>query len=404
MRKLAQALQRRAAAGPQHVGTTAACPGLWSCAVEPPRDPLALAQLLLGLIDDGRRTATYKLAVLLALIDCCALNTDAHGRAPEQVSTHTLARRVVELYWPQVRPYPALAAGPGVLRQTSQPRALTVDAVLELRLLADSAGASTPASAEQAVPTAYAAAVRAVELNLVRMPLGRLQRPSGFSEAAGNPYPRFLYDDSEFHDRATSRQLQEHPLAVRLEPGVGDWLVSLAGLLRPLLELHWARDIARYNRASLPEDRLRDFLFGADRVGLARMRPGLLEAQAGRCFYCNGPLRAGSIDVDHFVPWSRVPNDGLQNLVLTDRTCNSSKNDHFAGVTLLERWATRPTGVLRELSSDMSWPLQREESHRIARGLYTRLPDGTPLWDSPGVFTVADRSRLRDALQLLDLP
>lgn len=32
-------------------------------------DALAFAQLLLNLLDEGRRTATYKLAVLLALID-----------------------------------------------------------------------------------------------------------------------------------------------------------------------------------------------------------------------------------------------------------------------------------------------------------------------------------------------
>jgi hypothetical protein len=45
-------------------------------------DPLEFTQLLLTLIDEGRRTATYKLAVLLALIDCCAVASDSDGRAP----------------------------------------------------------------------------------------------------------------------------------------------------------------------------------------------------------------------------------------------------------------------------------------------------------------------------------
>jgi hypothetical protein len=67
-------------------------------------DPLAFAQLLLALLDEGRRTATYKLAVLLALIDCCAKGSDASGRAPTQIPTRDLARRVVELYWPRCVP------------------------------------------------------------------------------------------------------------------------------------------------------------------------------------------------------------------------------------------------------------------------------------------------------------
>lgn len=56
-------------------------------------DALAFAQLLLNLLDEGRRTATYKLAGLLALIDCCAVGTNARGEAPDAVTTRDLARR-----------------------------------------------------------------------------------------------------------------------------------------------------------------------------------------------------------------------------------------------------------------------------------------------------------------------
>ena len=40
------------------------------------------AERLLEVIDSGRRTATYKLAVLLALLDLCARHSDTDGRAP----------------------------------------------------------------------------------------------------------------------------------------------------------------------------------------------------------------------------------------------------------------------------------------------------------------------------------
>jgi hypothetical protein len=32
-------------------------------------DPIGLTQQLVGMLDDGRRVATYKLAVLLAILD-----------------------------------------------------------------------------------------------------------------------------------------------------------------------------------------------------------------------------------------------------------------------------------------------------------------------------------------------
>jgi len=305
------------------------------------------------------------LAVLLALLDCCTVGTDASGNAPGSISTRDLARRVLELYWPQVRDYALPAGGAVVLRQSSQPRAVTVDAVRRLRTRASSIRATTPAS-------------------------------------AGRDYPRFLYDDSAFHENVSARQVRATSMRVVLEPEVGDWLVSLAGLLRPLLELHWTREVAKFNGTELVEDRLRDFLFGSERENLARLRPGLLEAQAGRCFYCGERLSTGQVDVDHFVPWSRVPNDGLQNLVLADRRCNSSKRDHWADLPLLTTWAGRPQVVLQQVADDVGWPLRQLESRRIARGLYARLPEGTHLWQQSGVFSVLDRTRLVEALAALE--
>ena len=35
--------------------------------------------------------------------------------------------------------------------------------------------------------------------------------------------------------------------------------------------------------------------------------------QGGRCFYCEDALR-GPTDVDHFIPWARYPDNGLDNL------------------------------------------------------------------------------------------
>src|SRR5213592_5079376 len=35
-------------------------------------------------------------------------------------------------------------------------------------------------------------------------------------------------------------------------------------------------------------------------------------------------------DVDHFIPWSRYPDDGLENLVVAHARCNAQKSDFLA--------------------------------------------------------------------------
>ncbi len=367
-----------------------------------PADDVAWAQLLLSVLDEGRRTATYKLAVLLALIDCCVLSTDADGGPQSEISTKDLAKRVVELYWRQVRLYPHRNGPAGVLKQSSQPRAVTVDAVRELYEAATTAGARTVAAAEVAVPDVYDRTVFQVELNLVQMPLGKLQRPAGFTDRANQHYPRFLYEDQAFSERVTAQQLRARPMSVVLHPHVGDRLVSLAGLLRPLIELHWTREVARFNNQTFESDRLQEFLFGAERTQLVPVREALMESQSSRCFYCGEPLDSRAVQIDHFVPWSRIPNDGLTNLVASDNSCNNSKRDHFADLTLLHRWAVRPSRPLAEAADALRWPLRRQQSLSIARGLYAHLPLGTHMWQRRGVFTLLDRNRLAEVLPFLE--
>ncbi|MBE3074880.1 MAG: HNH endonuclease, partial [Actinobacteria bacterium] len=90
--------------------------------------------------------------------------------------------------------------------------------------------------------------------------------------------------------------------------------MQLGGLLRPLIEAKWANRILRFNRQVVSDAGLPEFLFGAERVPLAVARPVLREVQGDRCFYCGGRLR-GAADVDHFVPWARWPDNGIENLV-----------------------------------------------------------------------------------------
>ena len=73
------------------------------------RDAIGFAEKVLELLDEGRYTATYKYAVLLALIDLCLEGTQASGAPPEMVTTRQLADKIVELYWPHTVPFASRA-------------------------------------------------------------------------------------------------------------------------------------------------------------------------------------------------------------------------------------------------------------------------------------------------------
>src|SRR6476659_2216960 len=106
--------------------------------------------------------------------------------------------------------------------------------------------------------------------------MGRSQRP-------------FIYDiywDQRIEQREVARYLAGEPSTfdnrVMLRPGVGEYLLQLSGLLRPLIQRRWAAMVAQLNR--LEESQLEMFLFGADRVRTAKIRAGLWEIQGRRCF------------------------------------------------------------------------------------------------------------------------
>ncbi len=63
------------------------------------------------MLDEGRYTATYKYAVLLALMDLCLERTQAAGTPPDTVTTPELAEKIVEIYWPHTAPFGKRAPG-----------------------------------------------------------------------------------------------------------------------------------------------------------------------------------------------------------------------------------------------------------------------------------------------------
>jgi hypothetical protein len=320
-------------------------------------DPLRFAEKLLAILDTGRFTATYKFATLTALIDVCVESVDTAGIPPQAISARRVGRRVLELFWRHAIPYKADLTERLYLRHSSQ-RGDLVSRVTSFRER-HHLGPGLPVDvAQQRYPKEFADLEDHVVVTVIRMPLPKLQR---FGTGAGITEDRFLYDYTWPDEVPEGRvRAQGFDDTLYLQPGVGEWLVRLAGVLRPIVQQRWASFVADRSRDAVEAAWLDEFLFGSTRVGLDRIRRPLLEAQSRSCFYCELPARPGATEVDHFIPWARHPDNGLHNLVAAHRRCNNAKRDSLAAaVHLRAGW----TALIRTARSCLT--LDRSCSGRL---------------------------------------
>jgi hypothetical protein len=332
-------------------------------------DPLLLGQRVVAVLETGLRTATYKLATLMALIEHCIENLPDQPGDGLQVPLAELAHRVLAVYWQQVRPFDGHE-----LRQSTQPRARILIATNGLRAAARNATGSVEIARMRA-PAAYETAIDDVVLCLAQQPLHRLQKLPG-----STVNDAFLYDDSFLHDHVARSTLRAHGDAIELKPGVAHGLARLAGLLKPALEIMWVEDVRRMNKfldAEVPD--VAGHLFGRARTALASVREPFKEAFGPHCFYCRTHLPANN-PIDHVLPWSLVGIDGLSNLVLTCGRCNGDKSGALPAVDIVDQVLQRDREVLEQIASTLQWPTQHDRVVAAARGIYRGQPAGVPTW------------------------
>jgi hypothetical protein len=334
-------------------------------------DPLLLGQRVVAVLETGLRTATYKLAALMALIDYCIENMPERPGDVLRVPIPDLAHRVLEIYWQQVRPFDGHE-----LRQSTQPRARILIATNTLREAAGVKRTSVSVDiARLRVPDAYQSAIDEITLCLAQQPLHRLQKLPGASTSEP-----FLYDDSFLHDHVSRSTLRTHDDAIELGSGVAHGLARLAGLLKPALEIMWVDDVRRMNKfldARVPD--VAGHLFGRERTDLAAVREPFREAYGPHCFYCGAHLPVNN-PVDHVLPWSLVGIDGLANLVLACARCNGDKSGALPAVAIVDRVLERDREVLEQIASEIQWPTQHERVVAAALGIYRIQPAGVPTW------------------------
>jgi HNH endonuclease len=361
------------------------------------QDAIALAERVLAILDEGSFSSTYKYALFIAILDLCIEKTEARGAPPSSLTTRELAVKVVELCWNHVAPYGThgtLRFGGGrgeqaeILRRIENVRARWGDE-----------RSDTVFRFQTVHPEQYERLLDSVEWKLIEMPIPRLQRLGRGEE------DRFLYEYNwsvPVRRSVVTAYQEKAPEAfansLSLQPGVAEGLVRLNGLLRPIFYREWAVRVAKLN--NLPEAGLESFLFDVDRASLDPVREPLSNLQGRRCFYCEG--RIGSrADVDHFIPWSRYRDNGLDNLVTAHGRCNNSKRDFLASAEHVEHWVERACRLdadLTVLAQACGWPRDRERSAAVARAVYLRLPANARLWRSPDEFDPMDHARISRAL------
>lgn len=354
------------------------------------------AERLLEVIDSGRRTATYKLALLLALLDLCARQSDPQGGAPGEIYTRDIAEQVASLYWPQVMPFRVENSNKVLeLRQIANKSSKIVDAIRAFRQAAEVAGATSIWLARQRLAGQYEELIDRIEQTLSEQPLPRLQ-----AVGSGDTVFPFIYDlgpewgPNQTFSVARLRRFGPRGPAIPLMPGAGDELIRLSPLIRPLVELHWTRMVAQFNKVATVEEGLHLHLFGSPRIAPSKMlRDGLIDLQGGRCFYC-GDRFVGATEVDHFIPRVRCGIDAVENLVLADRSCNGDKSDILPAPSFVGKWATRNRSdsstllMIAEMSDTDSDVLG---TMAVARSIYSHLPSsGTPLWQGRKLIIATD--------------
>jgi hypothetical protein len=272
------------------------------------------------ILTEGAFVSTYKFALLLSLAELSVERAD-DTTADLDLDTVDIAEKFVEFYWRQVLPWVSPAGAAACLHQATGREA----AILRLIGRAhESAGGSLPRF--RAVRKDWMHLLGEIGRTIAIMPLWKLQ-------TIGRVKDDFLYPNVG------------RGRVIRLRGDAVYCFRQFYTLIGDLVQTAWVRFIQRLprNQPLLGQARdLRGFLFGSDRVALARFARVLRAYQDDRCFYC-GRRVPGPAAVDHFIAWSRYPLDLGHNFVLADGACNSNKGDRLPAVEHLARWTSRNT-------------------------------------------------------------
>ncbi len=287
------------------------------------------AELRIGdiaaLMRHARKSASYKPALLKALVRCCRQSDDL------RIPLDAVGREFTKLYWNQT-------------------------VVYHLRQAASLSKESTAVKLIRRTAQAYKAR------DLAELPA------AGRAKIDGQMSKLLTVNVlSAFH----ASRPPEMPLLYRWEPGQGhvtiastahSFLKAQAAALELVANFYWAEFLEGCNRLAprIVQKVSRD---GASRKSLQKYLKILREESSLQCFYCEVPLGENlATIVDHVVPWSFLLEDDLWDLVLACSRCNSAKSDWLPDHAFIEKLLLRN----RDLSRDgISLGISEPEIERL---------------------------------------
>ena len=147
--------------------------------------------------------------------------------------------------------------------QIAMKRSAVLTAIEELRSVAELRRCRSIDEIQAVLPIDHQRTLDSVEETFVRYPIPLMQ-------VVGAGVVPFLYEVDWPAGTSVTLLRQRCEDRIRLLDGVADRLVVLGPMLRPLIELHWTRDVAKWARPPMEDEALRAHLFGNDRVGFPR--------------------------------------------------------------------------------------------------------------------------------------
>jgi len=371
-----------------------------------------IAQKVFELLTQGSFTNTYKYATLLGILEALEERSTADG-PPSMITSRELAEHVLRIYWPQCdgfRHVPECGFIP-LAQQSGEKQPKIITAILNWRTehpgqtvaeyiaeyrLSESAFRST----KRMHPAR--ALMNDVERTLIKFPIPLLQW-------FGKAKQEFLFQWSMDEQPVGIGDYQAgrpSPIdnTLRFNPGVPEALVTLSPLLRSMIQTQWTRLVAGIRKNNIEEDVLHTFLFDHSRVNLNDTRAPLRELQQRACFYCGELLVNEAGHIDHFVPWSRHPNNAIENLVIAHASCNISKSNYLVAPVHLQRWKERlGSPAISAIAAQLKWPSERSASISIVQSIYGQLSPGLMVWSGKAKMIEFDPEQTKPLLTELDV-
>lgn len=332
-----------------------------------------------AILSYGRKTSTYKVAVLRALVD---IAIEAPGREPQNglhsIPVVELARRVLVYYWrPSLLGIPQLVAqgkkrGEARAAATGGASTQATGGAREITGVADFPPGSIPGivrrlAASQvvlpgillederaggpllgwiadadALPEVVVEALLDVRQKLIEQPLPALPHLRGrivdlfsiLTVPAGHQAALSPFAGHEEHLKAAPRKpemrsrtwtdlLDRERTFVVLSARAYEEISEYRFWLRDAIVTRWARECERFgeHQVAVPLSAFDLDLPERDEARVSALKALYAEVGLGRCLYTDTPLAAGW-ELDHFLPFSRFPVNLFWNLVPASQAAN----------------------------------------------------------------------------------